>query len=1515
MISKSFDIDLDIVYGILKKYSYTLVQGDTKSYIFNINLQNSGTALDLSTADHVKIYFKKADGNDVEYSSLDGDRLTITDAVNGVIQYEVGSQEIARAGTVIGELSIHGTDGEELTTPQFSFITRPEIGSDGSVQSTTEYSTLTTLIIDTQDVIDEANSVISTANQMITDGNNKIIELEEARSSMVVIPKTGVATYTDISTTYPTPTLGWLVHCTDTGKWWRYDGSTWINTATYSNSALDALIAELDTPTYQPLTNSSSIFSTGDGEEGTYSIEQGNVSVVESGMSLRNDVPNGDFADGTTGWTTFGSSTLSATNNILADTGTGGNDTPSVRNNTSVDWSVVDGDKWFIYVRTRVTNVDCSYIRVMFRDNAIQYAYQYTPTQNTWYEIYKVFTANGDYSGGYIDIAHKYPDSSTANGKVMEVDGNAGVFAINMTALGIESYTEAQMLEYVRNGYFEGTQHAGSNRLVSEGKNRFDKSKVIDGYYIDSDGSISTSSSSGVSELIKIKFNAEYIFNTPDGGLERYALYDVNKNKISVSSYSLANSKQFNSGSARYVRLQYQVSSNNLDSIQLEEGTQATEYEQGNKSSILSQFFGVDSNGNPRKIKRLPNGVTDKVAGGELTQNVSDDITLDNTNNWTGFVSGRGVNSDLARMQINGYTIDNNMDESADTSDGILCFDGTHIYKGILQTDDAIGFEFTLTGGNLYLHLPESELSTVNSSGFLDYLLNNPLTLNYQLATPITHQIDQDGSLEVYEDGTIYQENYDKVEYTTDVEEASVTITTLNRAFTSIDKILILNGGQLEEVTGYSFDGTTISGLTGETDYIIYGFVDSATQINVTTVIDYTINKDATLKNNTTAIKNINNELAEKEDILNLHNTKITKLEDEVYSEDTRTLTQEYKSIWTTGTGKDENDDEIDVSKSVEEGLVSDLVIKGNTVANLLGNQGNITITRLASSGGNYGSVATGLSIPSGKYLIVYNLQQTASTSVVNSPLVSYAEGGETYHNSNSNFNTTTGRKIWKLDTSALGKTINALKYGTNTPSSDVVVSDFMIIKATDAEFDATGNEQELLNKYHYISDSKSTFPDGARIVSTTQNRIDLSKIKIGRTHSTTGIWELNSPTSDVTTLSVDNNTVNIVTVGGNKGFVTDYMRIEGGQTYYAKATVEVVSGSATLAYKRWAYYDINKNYISCVDNAGSSGHSVTVPSNAVYLRLSFMFTNTGESNVSDIYVYKGSVALASVPEYDESIKYINSDEELRSLPNGTKDEVNVSTGEKTKRNEEENLQSSNITSLVTGYTNVDCVEFDIGNLENHFIYDNSVQNKTYIGGWDEVIYSASALDNLDNEWKSYGISSGGKIWFVVPKNQYTDVADARVNFPSQSLIYQLAVEQIIPIDVYGSLIAYRNGTIFLEPYHRKSHLYGTGLVFTTPLSSIDKVVDINGDEVDLADVTLASNGLSATITGATSTDTYTVYGSIRSEESALPSEVTMTYPMNLDSVVFGAVGAIQSQSVRIMTIEDTLHMLIVQNL
>lgn len=233
MINRApINIEIDISDQTIRRYSEEnlLVSNDNQVYTFNITLTNANTTVDLTSIDRIIIKFNKPDNTKVEYSSLDGDRLQITDAPNGIITYQLGTQEIAKEGDVVSELSLYGSNGERITSCQFTFKVRQDIDLDGAIESTNEFNTLTTLILDTNELHDQAEVLIP--------------QMEEAVQSTKVTPKTGVLTYTDITTTYPTPEVGWLVHTTDTGKWWRYDGTDWINTATYSNEALDALIAD-----------------------------------------------------------------------------------------------------------------------------------------------------------------------------------------------------------------------------------------------------------------------------------------------------------------------------------------------------------------------------------------------------------------------------------------------------------------------------------------------------------------------------------------------------------------------------------------------------------------------------------------------------------------------------------------------------------------------------------------------------------------------------------------------------------------------------------------------------------------------------------------------------------------------------------------------------------------------------------------------------------------------------------------------------------------------------------------------------------------------------------------------------------------------------------------------------------------------------------------------------------------------------------------------------------------------
>lgn len=191
------------------------------------------------------------------------------------------------------------------------------------------------------------------------------------------------------------------------------------------------------------------------------------------GLSLFNDVVNGDFSDGTTGWSAA-ASTLSETSNILSITGTGSTIDPNAyREITSEPRS--SGDILFVYCKASVTNSLCDFIRISCGSG--EYIVN-NPSINQQYDFYNKFTESTGSGNIFLGLRHVYLNTTDSNGAVMEVDGTAGVFLINMTKLGISDYTEAQMLDLVQQGYFEGlsesypqitTAHIKAEQIVVNG--------------------------------------------------------------------------------------------------------------------------------------------------------------------------------------------------------------------------------------------------------------------------------------------------------------------------------------------------------------------------------------------------------------------------------------------------------------------------------------------------------------------------------------------------------------------------------------------------------------------------------------------------------------------------------------------------------------------------------------------------------------------------------------------------------------------------------------------------------------------------------------------------------------------------------------------------------------------------------------------------------------------------------------------------------------------------------------
>jgi len=179
----------------------------------------------------------------------------------------------------------------------------------------------------------------------------------------------------------------------------------------------------------------------------------GRANPTVEGLTARNLVKNGDFSQGTTGWNTINAS-YSLSSNILSIIGNGEGINPRV--SVPVDFHA--NGNYYIHLRVRVTNSMSDYVRLYTGGGGetIQ-GNTYSMVENEWKIITLIYKPRVTPSNA-IFIAHFYSDAETANGKVMEIDGNYGVMAINLTSIfgaGNEP-TEADCAKIF--SYFDGTK-------------------------------------------------------------------------------------------------------------------------------------------------------------------------------------------------------------------------------------------------------------------------------------------------------------------------------------------------------------------------------------------------------------------------------------------------------------------------------------------------------------------------------------------------------------------------------------------------------------------------------------------------------------------------------------------------------------------------------------------------------------------------------------------------------------------------------------------------------------------------------------------------------------------------------------------------------------------------------------------------------------------------------------------------------------------------------------------------
>jgi hypothetical protein len=317
--------------------------------------------------------------------------------------------------------------------------------------------------------------------------------------------------------------------------------------------------------------------------------------------------------------------------------------------------------------------------------------------------------------------------------------------AIDLTALGLDTLTKEQC-DFMYDHYINGLQGVGSGRVVSVGKNLFDRSKVRLGLYSPTTGLWSADTITYSTQKIPCKPNTNYILSGALGTV-RVLFWDSSDQLIQTSTFASGyNTSPVN---AKYFAYQGGYAVFPIDSIQLEESTTATAYEPYQSTESIYTL--------PQKLYRLPNLVVDTVDEINNVKQVTyqtkeyvlqaSDITALYTSN---------VNNDYCTISYS------NMIGVNAVADGL----GLGIITDKTSPRNNATFDSATT---IWMHYqnPTNWIIIVPKGTYASLSAAQTALAGtkiiYQLAVPVTYKNGENGfsvtgNVEAYPNGTMYQE-------------------------------------------------------------------------------------------------------------------------------------------------------------------------------------------------------------------------------------------------------------------------------------------------------------------------------------------------------------------------------------------------------------------------------------------------------------------------------------------------------------------------------------------------------------------------------------------------------------------------------------------------------------------------------------------------------------------------------------------------------------------------------------
>lgn len=278
--------------------------------------------------------------------------------------------------------------------------------------------------------------------------------------------------------------------------------------------------------------------------------------------------------------------------------------------------------------------------------------------------------------------------------------------------------------------YFEGMQSVKLPVLTTTGKNLFDKDKPTSKYYIDGTGKFVIGGSGNFinqTHFIDTKRHVSVSFSERiNMAYVRLAEFDKNNKFIKRTLVGANGNLSFElSADTHYIVTSVDYNTNYFIDLQIEFSSVATTYEP-HKSNILT----VNEDVTLRGIGKGSSRVEDELdcLTGKVTERVSE-IVFDGSENWIQDAKNDTYTSFLLRG----------------TGSKIKCF---CVCDKLPQKNEPIynlNSEGVVTGGSvgdLLIFIKKERLNTDSLSGFKEWLSQNPITVQYPLATESVKTVD-----------------------------------------------------------------------------------------------------------------------------------------------------------------------------------------------------------------------------------------------------------------------------------------------------------------------------------------------------------------------------------------------------------------------------------------------------------------------------------------------------------------------------------------------------------------------------------------------------------------------------------------------------------------------------------------------------------------------------------------------------------------------------------------------------